>query len=72
MCDGPPRTVRLHNSGRTFSCAYCARVREHPYFDYLYVLDYHAYCDYCGRWMKIENNITSESEEKSNTAREEA
>jgi Fe2+ or Zn2+ uptake regulation protein len=72
MCHYSPRTVRLHNSGRTFSCAYCARVREHPHFDYLYARDHHAYCDYCGRWMEIENIITSEIEEESNATREEA
>ena len=70
MCDHRARTVRLHNSRRTFSCAYCARVREHPYFDYLYVRDYHAYCDYCGRWMEIENKITSKTEEENNAERE--
>jgi hypothetical protein len=38
--------------------------------DYLYVRDYHAYCDFCGRWMEIENKKTSETEEENNTARE--
>jgi hypothetical protein len=36
--------------------------------DYLYVRDYHAYCDYCGRWMKIENYITYETEEEYHAA----
>jgi len=70
MCNYCQRTVRLHKSGRTFCCAYCIRVREHPYFDYLYVRDHHAYCDFCGRWMEIENKTTSETEEENNTARE--
>jgi hypothetical protein len=60
MCNYCQRTVRLHKSGRTFCCAYCIRVREHPHFDYLYVRDHHAYCDFCGCWMEIEDNITSE------------
>ena len=68
MCDCSPRTVQLHKSGRTFCCAYCLRVRAYPYFDYFYVRDYHAYCDYCDRWMEIENKMTSETEEEKSVA----
>jgi hypothetical protein len=70
MCDCQPRTVRLHVGGRSFRCAYCARVREHPHFDYYYALDGHAYCGDCGRWMKIENNTTFKAEEESAAAKE--
>lgn len=54
MCAIERITVRLHSGGRYFTCPYCLRVREHPPFDLRYYMEGHAYCDFCGRWMKIE------------------
>ena len=72
VCECQSLTVRLDATGRYFTCAYCLRVREHPYFDRLYLLDGHAFCDRCGRWMRIENYRTFATEEEYDAAREEA
>jgi len=55
MCDCQRRTVQLHNDGRHFTCAHCRLIRTHPFFDYFYSMPGHAFCDYCGLWMKIGN-----------------
>jgi transcription elongation factor Elf1 len=66
MCDYcQPRTVLLHRGGRTFTCAYCARTQEHPYFVYDYAREGHDYCGVCGKWMEIENYVPFKTEEES-------
>jgi hypothetical protein len=70
MCYCQPRTVLLLDGGRTFRCAYCHRVREHPYFIYDYARDGHAYCGECGLWMKIENYTPFQTEAESKAASE--
>jgi hypothetical protein len=65
MCDCQTRTVLLHVGGRSFRCAYCARVQEHPHADIYFALDGHVYGGECGRWMKIENDIRAKLEVES-------
>jgi hypothetical protein len=48
-------TVRLHNDGRCFTCPFCRRVGRFPPFDIFFCPDAHAYCEFCGRCMKVEN-----------------
>ena len=64
VCDCLTLTVRLHTGGRYFTCPFCRRVREHPPFDPYACPDAHAYCDQCGRSMRIENFRTFKSEEE--------
>ena len=69
-CEYRPLTVRLHRGGRCFTCPCCGRVREHPPLDtFLYLMEGHAYCDLCGRWLRIENYRTFETEEEFEAAR---
>jgi hypothetical protein len=54
-CFCEPRTVRLLLDRRSFRCAYCFCLCRHPFFDPFYNILGHAYCYFCGMWMKIEN-----------------
>jgi uncharacterized protein YbaR (Trm112 family) len=47
-------TVKLHTSGRYFSCPDCSRVRQHPPADLNYYVIGYGFCEWCVRWIPIE------------------
>lgn len=59
-----PPSVRLHRGGRHFNCPFCESVREHPPVDLSHLRAGYAYCDLCGRWLKIENYREFKTEEE--------
>lgn len=51
-----PLSVRLHAGGRRFSCPCCGRVRRYPPADsFMNFVEGRAFCDFCVRWMRVEN-----------------
>lgn len=55
MCDCTRLTAWLDKSGRRFRCPHCGRTKPHPCVDLFYHMDGHAFCDFCGLWMKLAN-----------------